>query len=160
MVQLVENKRVNVQEEEIVVFSLAGKEYGINVKYVTSIEKITFITRVPNTKPYIKGVMNLRGIIVPIIDLRTRFGLEETHYTEKSRILIISFEDITVGLIVDAANDVIKITESNVEAQPEVIGVEKQNYIQGVVHLQDRLIILLHLHKILNLSGEHDEHEA
>ena len=144
---------------EIVVFTVAGKEYGLPVEYVTSIEKVNAITRVPNVKPYIKGVMNLRGIIVPVLDLRCRYALEETPISEKTRILIIDYEGIIAGFIVDAANDVLKFTTAEFEEQPEVLGMKSQNFIEGVVHHQDRLIILLDLRQILELTGDAD-HEA
>ena len=154
---MAETVKEKTLEKQIVVFSLAGKEYGLPVEYVTSIERVTAITRVPNVRSYIKGVINLRGIIVPVIDLRRRFAFEETPYTAHTRILIIAFSDITVGLVVDAAKDVIKINSTDIEEQPDVIGVEKKDFINGVVHTGNRLIILLDLPQILELAGADDD---
>ncbi|WP_174881319.1 chemotaxis protein CheW, partial [Metabacillus niabensis] len=89
---------------KVIVFQLQEEEYGIPVQQVQSIEKVEHITRVPRTAPYIKGVINLRGVVTPVIDLRKRFGLEEIENSESSRMIIVSKDDIDVGFIVDAAN--------------------------------------------------------
>lgn len=132
-----------------IVFQLKEKEYAIPVNKVHSIEKIEHITRVPGVSPYIKGVLNLRGVVTPILDLRLRFDIEEMTYTDSSRIIIVSFDDMEVGLIVDMANDVIDIKADAIEPQPEVVGVDAAEYINGVAKLDKRLLILLDLEKIL-----------
>ena len=88
--------------------------------------------------------------MTPIIDLRKRFGLEETEYTDSTRVIIVAFDDIEVGLIVDAANDVIDIIEDDIEPSPEMVGVESDEFVKGVVKVDNRLLILLDLEKILN----------
>lgn len=140
------------EESKVVVFSLNNKEYAIDVKHIVGIEKMLHITRVPHVPNYIKGVINLRGVIIPIIDLRTRFGVEAAIYNQNTRIIIVSLADKEVGLIVDEANDVMNIQVNQIESQPDVIGTEKQNYITGVVKQNNRLLILLKLEKILNLQ--------
>ena len=102
-----------VADIKLIVFQLSGKEYGIPVYLVHGIERVQHITRVPGTAPFVKGVINLRGVVTPIIDLRKRFEMEEAEYTDSTRVIIVSVEDIEVGLIVDAANDVIDIKELN-----------------------------------------------
>ncbi|GIN61548.1 chemotaxis protein CheW [Robertmurraya siralis] len=138
------------EDIKFIVFQLKEKEYAIPVNKVNSIEKIEHITRVPGLTPYVKGVINLRGVVTPIIDLRLRFGLEEIKYTESTRVIIISFDDMEVGLIVDAANDVIDVNMNSIEPQPEVVGVAEAEYISGVAKIDKRLLILLDLEKILN----------
>lgn len=91
--------------------SIGDEEYGISVEEVQSIEKIQHITRVPGVKEYVKGVINLRGVITPIIDLRTRFNLQEQLNHELTRIIMVRLNDVEAGLIVDAANDVVDIDE-------------------------------------------------
>ena len=98
------------QEIKVIVFQIKDKEYAIPVERVSGIEKLLHITRVPKTVPFIKGVINLRGVITPIIDLRTRFGFEEVEYNDATRIIIIIIDDMEVGLIVDSANDVLRHT--------------------------------------------------
>ncbi|MED1672027.1 chemotaxis protein CheW [Pallidibacillus thermolactis] len=136
-------------EMKLVAFSLNGKEYAIDVKNVVSIEKMMTITRVPHVPPYVKGVINLRGVITPILDLRIRFDMEPVEYNQNTRIIIVTWENKEVGFIVDEANDVINIQEKNIEPQPDVVGNIQQNYITGVVKVADRLLIILKLETIL-----------
>jgi purine-binding chemotaxis protein CheW len=135
---------------KLIVFQLNGKEYGLSVHYVHGIEKIQHITRVPGIASFVKGVINLRGVVTPIIDLRKRFGLEECEYTDSTRVIIVALDDIEVGLIVDNANDVIDIYESDIEPSPEMVGTENDEFVKGVVKVSNRLLILLDLAKILN----------
>lgn len=137
------------EEMKLVAFSLNGKEYAIDVKNVVSIEKMMTITRVPHVPPYVKGVINLRGVITPILDLRIRFDMEPVEYNQNTRIIIVTWENKEVGFIVDEANDVINIQEMNIEPQPDVVGNIQQNYITGVVKVADRLLIILKLETIL-----------
>ncbi|WP_042144796.1 chemotaxis protein CheW [Paucisalibacillus sp. EB02] len=136
-------------EKKVIVFQLKDEEFAVSVQQIGSIERIQTITRVPNTAKFVKGVINLRGVVTPIIDLRSRLGIEETDYNESTRIIIVYLEDMEVGLIVDAANDVIDIPTDIIEPAPEVIGVVNQDYIEGVAKLENRLLILLDLRKIL-----------
>lgn len=135
---------------KVVVFQLKEKEYAIPIQQVRGIEKILHITRVPNTAHFVKGVINLRGVVTPIIDLRARFNLEESDYTDDSRIIIVHFDELEVGLIVDIANDVIDIPSANLEPQPEVVGTEAADFITGVAKIDKRLLILIDLKKVLN----------
>ncbi|PLS16697.1 chemotaxis protein CheW [Bacillus sp. M6-12] len=139
-----------VSDLKIIVFQLKGKEYAIPVSQVRSIEKLQHITRVPGTVPFVKGVINLRGVVTPIIDLRSRFELEETEHSDSTRTIIVALEDMEVGLIVDAANDVIDIPTDNIEPQPDVVGTVEAEYINGVAKLEKRLLILINLEKVLN----------
>ncbi|TYR82740.1 chemotaxis protein CheW [Priestia megaterium] len=143
-------------ETKYIVFQLSDEEYGISVNQVRSIEKIQHITRVPRTSPYVKGVINLRGVVTPIIDLRARFGLEELPYNDHTRIIIVSIDDVEVGLIVDAANDVLDIANDQIEPSPEVIEGVQVDYLSGVVKKNNRLIILVNLKKILTANDEEE----
>lgn len=138
-----------VVDRKVIIFQLNDEEYAVSVQQVGSIERIEPITRVPQTADFVKGVINLRGVVTPIIDLRIRFGLQETEFTESSRIIIVYLDDMEVGLIVDAANDVIDIPENAIEPAPEVIGSVDVDYIDGVAKLDNRLLILLNLQKVL-----------
>ncbi|WP_163101526.1 chemotaxis protein CheW [Peribacillus alkalitolerans] len=137
-------------ESKVIVFQLNGKEYAIPVSQVRSIEKVQYITRVPRTMRFVKGVINLRGLVTPIIDLRSRFDMEEAPYSESTRIIIVSLTDMDVGLIVDAANDVIDIPINNIEPQPEVVGMVEADFINGVAKIEKRLLILINLEKVLH----------
>lgn len=141
---------IDVQNLKVVVFQLLDKEYVIPVNQVKAIEKLIHITRVPKTPSYVKGVINLRGVVIPIIDLKNRFGLAESEINDNSRIIIISLEDMEVGVIVDSANDVLDIPMDAIEPQPEVVGGLEQDFINGVAKIDRRLLILLHLDLVLN----------
>lgn len=135
---------------KLIVFQLKDKEYAIPVNQVQSIEKVEHITRVPRTEKFIKGVINLRGVITPIIDLRSRFGLEEENVTDSTRVIIVTFNDLEVGFVVDLANDVIDIPMDSIEPPPEIVGVKEAEYINGVAKIGKRLLILIDLEMILN----------
>jgi len=147
----------NAVEQEsikVIVFQLADKEYAIPVSHVQGIEKLMHITRVPKTAKYVKGVINLRGVVTPIVDLRERFELPISEHEETTRIIITSLEDMEVGFVVDSANDVIDIPASAIEPQPEVVGSLEEEFISGVAKVEKRLLILLHLEKVLNSLKE------
>lgn len=140
----------DVKENKYIVFRLLDEEYGVEVNQVRSIERMQRITRVPRTPGFVKGVINLRGVVTPIIDLKIRFRLGTEQYTDDTRIIIVAVEDMEVGLIVDAANDVIDIGSDTIEPPPEVVGGIKANYLEGIAKLEGRLLILLNLEKVLN----------
>ncbi|MBU9720341.1 MULTISPECIES: chemotaxis protein CheW [Bacillaceae] len=141
---------VSMEELKVIVFQLQDEEYGVSVDQVRSIERIQHITRVPKTPDFVKGVINLRGVVTPIINLRSRFDIEEMEYTDSTRIIIVSVEDMNVGLIVDAANDVIDIPVNAIEPPPEIVGGIEVNYLRGVAKLDKRLLILLDLNYVLD----------
>ncbi|MGM9956384.1 MAG: chemotaxis protein CheW [Peribacillus sp.] len=142
-----------VQDIKVIVFQIKDKEYAIPVDKVSGIEKLLHITRVPKAVPFVKGVINLRGVITPIIDLRVRFGFEEVEYNDSTRIIIVVLDDIEVGLIVDSANDVLDIPVESIEPQPEVVGHLASEYISGVAKIEKRLLVLVNLEKALSLEA-------
>ncbi|CAM3357867.1 chemotaxis protein CheW [Marinicrinis lubricantis] len=138
-------------ELKVIVFALGEEEYGVEVDKVQTIERMTPLTRVPKTPDFIKGVINLRGVVVPVIDLRGRFQLPEAEYTDSTRIIIVQVNDIQVGLIVDSANDVIDVSSDKIEAAPEVVGGIRAKYLRGVAKLDNgKLLIMLNLDQVLN----------
>lgn len=139
-----------LNEQKVIIFQLKDEEYAVPVQEVKSIERMQHITRIPRTVPFVKGVINLRGVVTPIIDLRSRFDIEETDYTDSTRIIIVSVGTIEAGLIVDSANDVIDLEADSIEPPPEVVGGVDAEYIQGVAKIEKRLLILLNLTKVLN----------
>lgn len=135
--------------KKVIVFELADKEYAIEIDVVQGIERIMEITRVPGIPSYVKGVINLRGVVTPVIDLRERFELEPKPLDESTRVIIVSLETYDVGLIVDAANDIVDLPNHAIEAQPEVVGSVSSEFIAGVAKVEDRLFVLLELEKVL-----------
>ena len=137
---------------KVIVFQIKDKEYAIPVDKVSGIEKLMHITRVPKAVKFVKGVINLRGVITLIIDLRIRFGFEEVEYDESTRIIVVILDDIEVGLIVDSANDVLDIPVESIEPQPEVVGHLTSEYISGVAKIEKRLLVLINLEKAFSLE--------
>ncbi|TYP77633.1 chemotaxis protein CheW [Paenibacillus methanolicus] len=138
------------EELKVIVFGLGEEEYGIEVEKVRTIERMMPITRVPKVPSFIKGVINLRGVVLPVIDLRGRFGLEESTSTENSRIIIVGVGDVEIGFIVDSANDVIDIDSDNIETPPEIVGGIRAKYLRGVAKIgENRLLIMLNLAEVL-----------
>lgn len=134
---------------KVIIFELINKEYAIEVDAVQGIERVISITRVPKTPSYVKGVINLRGVVTPIVDLRERFSLETKEMDDSTRIIIVSLEDYDVGLIVDGANDVLDIPIDSIEPQPEVVGAVESDFISGVAKVDKRLFVMLDLSKVL-----------
>ena len=136
-------------EAKVIIFELMDMEYAIEVDAVQGIERAISITRVPKTPSYVKGVINLRGVVTPVVDLRERFGLEPQEINDSTRIIIVSLADYEVGLIVDGANDVLDLPIEAIEPQPEVVGAVESDFIAGVAKVENRLFIMLELSKVL-----------
>ncbi len=140
-----------MDELKVIVFKLGTEEYGIEVDKVQTIERMLPITRVPKTLDFVKGVINLRGLVIPVIDLRGRFNLAQADYNDQTRIIIVEVEKVQVGFIVDSANDVVDIKRSSIEKPPEVVGGVKARYLDGVAKLdEERLLIMLNLAEVLD----------
>lgn len=135
--------------KQFVVFELSKEDYGIDILSVKTIEKMTNITRVPKTASYIKGVINLRGEIVPIIDLREKLNIEKKEYNDNTRIIIVHLNDMDVGLIVDSATQVIEIDNDMIEEPPESLNIGDQNVIYGIGKINDKIITILDVEKLL-----------
>jgi purine-binding chemotaxis protein CheW len=139
------------EEIKVIVFKLGEEEYGIEVDRVQTIERMMPITRVPKTLAFVKGVINLRGVVIPVIDLRGRFGIAEAENTDQTRIIIVAANDLEVGFIVDSANDVIDLNTDIIDTPPDVVGGIKAKYLQGVARVSEqRLLVMLNLSEVLN----------
>ena len=136
--------------KEYVIFRLAGESYGINIDNVENIERHIEITRVPYTKTFIQGVINLRGNIIPVINVRKRFGLEEDETSKDSRIMILNHNDLIVGLLVDASSEVLQISDENIELAPRVLG-NDDDYVSSIGKDNGRIIMILDIGKLLEI---------
>jgi purine-binding chemotaxis protein CheW len=141
-------------EIQLVVFKLGREDYGVSILQVQEIKRIMDITRVPHAPDFIKGVINLRGSVLPVIDLKKRLGLPPGDYTDNTRIIIIKVEEIVVGIIVDAVSEVTAIEQSSIEATQSVVSGVNAQYLSGVGKLADRLIILLNLETIVRVGTD------
>ncbi|MBV9074185.1 MAG: purine-binding chemotaxis protein CheW [Acidobacteria bacterium] len=138
---------------QLVGFRIGKETYGVPIRLVHEIVRLPEITAVPDSPDYIEGVINLRGKIISIVDLRKRFGEARIEASRKNRILVAEIEGKMVGLIVDAASEVIRVPESEIEAPPEVFEESEIKYVTGLGKLNGRLVILIDLTKILQ-KGE------
>ncbi|WMM26599.1 chemotaxis protein CheW [Tissierella sp. MB52-C2] len=136
-------------DNKYVVFKLEKEYYGIPISKVISIEKMEASTRIPNAPNHVKGVINLRGEVIPVIDLRLKLNMESKEINNNTRIIIVSDEDILAGLIVDSSSEVIEIDKENIDNTPVSPDNEYLSYVCGIGKLTDRLIILLEPLKIL-----------
>ncbi|MBX5491031.1 MAG: chemotaxis protein CheW [Chloroflexi bacterium] len=141
-------------EEQVVVLELAGEAYGVEIGRVQEIIRMQPITRVPNGPAFFEGVTNLRGRVIPVLDLRKRFGLEATPPTRRSRIVVAELGEHTVGLVVDAVSEVLRVSADAVEPPSALVTTADSAYLRGVAKLDERLVLLLDLARILG-PAEH-----
>lgn len=135
---------------QLVIFQLGVEEFGVEIMQVQEIIRMPDITRIPQSPEYVEGVINLRGKIIVVINLDTRFGLEFKELDDNSRIIIVEVGDSVVGMIVDSVSEVLRLPAANVEPAPEIIKAKiHADYLKGVGKLDDRLLILLDLEKVL-----------
>ena len=137
---------------QLVTFIIEKEEFGIDILNVQEIIKPVDITRVPNSSPYVKGVINLRGRIVPVVDLRARFHLPQRPPDKETRIVVVELEEKVVGFLMDAVKQVIRVDRTIIEPPPPQATSFDSNYLKGVAKLEDRLLTLLDLHNLLGES--------
>jgi purine-binding chemotaxis protein CheW len=149
ILSIIRGKRERFMEKQLVVFELATEFYGVDIAHVDGIVKMQPITKVPHSPAFVEGVTNLRGTVLPVIDLRKRFGLEPTEVGRESRIINIVIEDTKVGMIVDSVSEVLTIQDSIIEEAPRMVTSVNSSFITGIAKLDNRLVILLDLRQIL-----------
>ncbi|HXL02798.1 MAG TPA: chemotaxis protein CheW [Candidatus Atribacteria bacterium] len=137
------------KEFQLVAFQLGEETYGVDISQVEEIIRMQPITRVPGAPDFVEGVINLRGRVIPVIDLRKRFRLPPREETKNTRIVVVEVSPNTVGMIVDAVDEVLRISEEKVEAPSTLISSIDTEYIKGVGKLDNKLLILLDLSKVL-----------
>ena len=142
---------------QLVSFMLEEIEYGVDILSVHEILRIPDITRLPHTPDYIIGVINLRGNVIPVINMRNRFGFDNADFTELSRIIVIETGGKQVGLLVDNVYQVVRIPEVNIDPPADLIEGVSEDYLLGIGRLSDRLIIILNLENILFSEEEETE---
>ncbi|HEY8464778.1 MAG TPA: chemotaxis protein CheW [Bacillota bacterium] len=140
-----------VETKQLVIFKLADEEYGVDILQAKEIEKLDQeITRVPKSPAFVEGVINLRGEIVPIVDLRKRFGLEVRPICPDTRVIIVEVNDSQIGMVVDQVSEVIRINVSDILPAPEITKTVDSYFINGVAQINERLIVLLNLERTLS----------
>jgi purine-binding chemotaxis protein CheW len=137
---------------QVVSFKLGAEEFAVDILLVQEINRIVDITPVPKAPTFVEGVINLRGKIVPILDLRKRFGFPKADTTDQSRIMVVDVQGCVLGLVVDSVSEVLQIPAHILEPPPSLVAGVSASYIKGVGKIEDRLLILLDLGEVL---GEH-----
>jgi purine-binding chemotaxis protein CheW len=143
------NLALDGEERQLVVFQLGAELYGVEIARVHEIIRLQSVTRVPRSPAFVEGVINLRGKVIPVIDLRRRFGLPSADHTRASRIVVVEIGDQVVGIVVDGVSEVLRVKTATVEPpSPVVAGIDSE-YLHGIAKLPDRLVILLDLDRVL-----------
>lgn len=151
----IDEQVVSEGEVQVVAFKLRNEEYGFSILNVQEIKGLTDITRVPFAPDFIKGVINLRGSVLPVIDLKRRLGLEDTPYTPNTRIVIVQYDEVSVGMLVDAVTEVRTIDADDIDSTRAVTGNDANSrFISGIGKVDGRLIIQLNISEIIGLTGE------
>ena len=148
--------RVDLEDStNLVTFRLGSGEYAIDIMQAKEIIKMEKITLIPNAPDFVEGVINLRGNIIPIIDLKKRFNLEEIEGDKNTGIIIVKIEDVDMGIIIDSISKVVSIANSDIQPPPPMLSGIGQKYIKGVGKLEDKLLVVLDLEKLF--SNEEEE---
>ncbi len=150
----------STEEQQLVVFELAKESYGLDIGAVNTIIRMQRITHVPRAPVFVEGVINLRGSIVPVIDLRTRFGLEACDETKASRIVVVETSVGLMGLIVDAVTETLSLPTGAIEPPSSLVTTADSHYLRGVGKMDDRLIIMLDLERVLSQAETEEFREV
>ncbi len=145
------NQQIGIATDgsQFLTFSLGDELYGVDILRVQEIKGYTTVTRIPNTPAHIKGVLNLRGTIVPIVELRTKFGMPTIEYTMFTVIVVVVVQDKVMGLVVDAVSDVLNIEKKDIQPPPEFGNTVDVSFISGIGKSGDRLVSLLDIDRLL-----------
>ena len=138
---------------ELVAFKIETEEFAVDIANVQEINRAVELTRIPNAPSHVQGVMNLRGKIIPVVDLRRLLGFQERTADKQSRIIMIEIGGLVAGFLVDSVSEVVRLPESAVEAPPTFAGTIEPDYVGGVGKVDDRLLILLNLKKMFLAAG-------
>jgi purine-binding chemotaxis protein CheW len=137
---------------QLVSFNIGTEEFGVDILKVQEINRMVEITRVPQAPHYVEGVINLRGKVIPIIDLRKRFSLESKEHDKDTRIVVVDIGGHVMGMVVDSVSEVLRLPANTIEPPPEIVSGIDADYIKGVAKLDDRLLIFLDLTKVIDVA--------
>lgn len=143
-------KSIDGDVKQLISFMVGNEEYAMEIVRVKEVIRTPTITRLPKAPSFVKGIINLRGDVIPIVDLRDKFGLEAAEYTSSTRVIVVDVEGKLIGMIVDAASQVIRVPTDQIEPPPPVAGGLPSDLIEGVGKIGERLIVLLDIDMILS----------
>ncbi len=135
---------------QLVTFKLGNEEYAVDILRVQEINRMVEVTQVPNSHVFVEGVINLRGRVIPVINLRKKFGLNTKEVDNQSMIMVVDIDGDTIGLIVDSVSEVLRLPSDTIEPPPPLVTGSNSDYIRGVGKMEDRLLILLDLNRLLS----------
>lgn len=145
----------DANDDQILSFVLGGEEYGVDILRVQEIKGWEVTTAIPNSPKYVMGVINLRGSVVPIVDLRVRFSLDDITYNDSTVVIIVRAQDETnsqkiIGLVVDGVSDVYSMNKSELQPAPHMAGTINTDYVNGLATVSDKMVIVLHVDHLIN----------
>lgn len=138
--------------QQYLTFTVSGEEYGVDIMTVREIKGWTETTRLPNSQEFMRGVMNLRGLIIPIFDLRSRFNMGVTNATQKHVVIILAIGSRNIGILVDAVSDILDVNSENIKPAPATDAQSGADYIGGLISLQERMVVLLDVQHIFDTN--------
>ena len=145
-----ESRATSEMQDQLISFAMSDEDYGVNIQTVKEVIRHREITRLPKAPAFVKGVINLRGDIIPIIDLRERFGMEQVEYNDMTRVIVVEVEGRSIGMVVDSVSHVIRLDEGQIEPPPPSVGKVSEEYIRGIGKVEDKLIVLLKIDHVLS----------
>ena len=153
----IQNSKDNIQ---IVGFILNNEEYGLDIRCVKEINILTKITRIPNAPEFVEGIVNLRGTLIPLIELRSRFGLQKKEHDKNTRIVVVENGEKSAGIIVDSVSKVMRIEPQSAEMPPKITSGINSSFIKSIIKLDNELLILLDIKNLLSGSEKEELEEA
>ncbi|MEA4882362.1 MAG: chemotaxis protein CheW [Clostridia bacterium] len=154
------DQAISGDEMQLVVFELGGESYGVDISRVQDINRMQEITQIPHAPESVVGVINLRGWVIPVIDLRMRFGLPGVEHTKSTRIVVVRMGETSIGMIVDAVSQVLRISADVVEPPSRVLASVDSKYLRGIAKLGEKLVVLLDLDFVLSRREQESIGEA
>ena len=146
-------KETVIAEKQMVLFELGSETYGLDIATVHEIIRMQPITKVPKAPVYVEGVINLRGKVIPVIDIGKRFGFEKSERAKNNRIVVVYIQDTTLGIIVDAVTEVVRIPNDAIETVSDIVTTGNSDYLQGIAKLGNKMVILLALEQLLSADS-------
>jgi purine-binding chemotaxis protein CheW len=145
--------------EQFLTFTIGEEEYGIDIMTVREIKAYTNPTRLPNTPSYLLGVLNLRGAIIPILDVKNLFGLDSTEKSENKVIIFLTIDQKTVGILVDTVSDIINFNKADIKPAPRMEEGLKDEFLDGLVTIGERMVVLLNIKKLIEESNNYNSEQ-
>lgn len=141
------------EQKQFLTFTVSGEEYGVDIMTVREIKGWTETTRLPNSPEFMRGVMNLRGLIIPIFDLQARFSRKLTEASSKHVVIILAVAGRNIGILVDAVSDILGVNASDIKPSPEMDGQANADFISGLISLQNRMVVILSVDHLFDTKG-------